>query len=168
MNVATISAELHVSKRTVYTWVSEFRRGKRLPSRKSGRPKKTTPRSNRLLCRLAMNHPLLSATQLCQRWRERVSLNTVYRRLQSEGIRRQRRALVPFLSPANIASRLQWCMTRTLWREIWNRVIFTDESRFQRFGNDGRVRVGRRRGEEEAAQRNVSCRLQAGGGSIHV
>ena len=43
MNVAAISAELHVSKRTVYTWVSEFRRGKRLPSMKPGRPKRPRP-----------------------------------------------------------------------------------------------------------------------------
>lgn len=165
--VGAISAQLGVSRKTIYRWINEFRQGKRLPDRKPGRPKKTTPRSNRLLCRLALNHGLSSASQLRQQWQERVSLQTIYRRLKDVGLSRRRRAMVPYLSPANIQARLQWCMARSLWREVFNRVIFTDESRFRRFGNDGRVLVWRRRGER-FAKRNVTLRLQAGGGSVHV
>lgn len=165
--IAQISREVQVCKRTIFRWISEFRNGKTAASKSPGRPKKTTTRSNRLLCRLALNHHLHSASQLKRQWQEQVSLSTIYRRLRSSGIRRRKRAIVPFLSPANVESRLQWSMARAHWREVWNRVVFTDESRFRRFGNDGRIRVWRR-GGERFLNRNVTCRLQAGGGSVHV
>lgn len=167
MSISSISDQTGVPISTIYRWISEYKEGKRLPSKKPGRPKKTTPRSNRLLCRLAINNHVSSAAQLHRQWGENVSLHTIYRRLRSSGIKRRRRAMVPFLTPANITARLQWCMARSLWREVWNRVIFTDESRFRRFWNDGRVRVWRRKGER-FHKKNVTCLLQAGGGSVHV
>ena len=111
-SVADISREVEVSERTVFRWIVDYRRiGKTAAAKSPGRPKKTTPRSNRLLCKIALNNHLHSSSQLRQQWQERVSLSIVYRRLRSLGIRR-RRAIVPFLSPANVANRLQWSMAR--------------------------------------------------------
>lgn len=166
-SVSDIARELHISKRTIYRWIEEYRNGKKLPNKSPGRPKKTTPRSDRLICRLAVNNNLCSASQLRQQWQERVSTMTVYRRLKSAGIRSRRRARVPYLSPANVEARLHWSMARAAWRAVWDRVIFSDESRFCRFGNDGRIRVWRKKGDR-LLSRNVTTQLQAGGGSVHV
>ncbi|KAJ4432412.1 hypothetical protein ANN_21031 [Periplaneta americana] len=43
--------------------------------------------------------------------------------------------------------RLQWARERYHWHVEWQNVVFTDESHFNLFYNDGRIRVGRYRGE---------------------
>jgi len=123
LSIHAISDQLQVPQQTIYRWIKEFdTNGKRLPNKSPGRPRKTTIRSDRLLCRLALNHKLCSASQLRQQWRERVCVDTVYRRLRSQGLRKWKRAVVPYLSPANIEGRLRWCMTRAHWRDVWDRV----------------------------------------------
>ncbi|GFX04429.1 transposable element Tcb1 transposase [Trichonephila clavipes] len=43
--------------------------------------------------------------------------------------------------------RRQWCDERRMWVAEWNEVVFTDESRICLQHHDGRIRVGRHRGE---------------------
>ncbi|KAJ4447701.1 hypothetical protein ANN_09709 [Periplaneta americana] len=43
--------------------------------------------------------------------------------------------------------RLQWTRERRHWRAEWQNVVFSDESRFNLYYNDGRMRVRRYRGE---------------------
>ena len=46
------------------------------------------------------------------------------------------------LSPAYISSRERWSIQRIHWRQRqWQRVIFTNESRFRLFRADGRIKV---------------------------
>ena len=163
-----ISNELGIPRSTICCWLSQYNLEGRVSFNKSpGRRKKSCARSDRLLCRLALNHNLSSARELLQMWRERVSIHTVYGRLKKAGIRRRRRARCPYLTPANKASRLQWSMARAHWRAVWNKIIFSDESRYRRTGNDGRILVWRREGER-FNDRNIGYHLQAGGGSVHV
>ena len=51
------------------------------------------------------------------------------------------------LTPRHRASRLEWCRERVNWRQEWQQIVFTDESRFCLWANDGRRRVRRFRGE---------------------
>lgn len=167
-SVQDISQQLNLNRATVFRWISQFNReNKRAPTKSSGRPYKTTPRSNRLLCRLATQHHLSSARELRQFWNEQTSLRTVYNRLKTIGIRKRRRARCPFLTMANKTTRLHWAMAHVIWRDAWERVLFSDEKRFRRVGNDGRIRVWRRSGER-FNPRNLTATLQCGGGSVHV
>jgi transposase len=167
MKVSEIAEELEIPVCTIYLWLKENNEGKQAFNKSPGRPRKTSVRSNRRLARLAVSNNISSARQLIQFWQERVSRFTVYRRLRDAGIRKRRRAIVPFLSQANITARLQWCMARSHWRDIWSRVIFTDESRYRLAGNDGRLMVWRRAGARFHAG-NVGHRLHTGGGSVHI
>lgn len=128
----------------------------------------TSVRSDRLLCRLAMNHHLTSARELRQYWGEQVSIRTIYRRLRKAGIRKRKRAICPLLSEANIAARMEWSMTRCIWRApVWNRVVFSDETRFRRVGCDGRIMIWRK-ARQRFTRRNITNSLQCGGGSVHI
>ena len=47
----------------------------------------------------------------------------------------------------NVKARLAWCKEHQEWDEEWNKVVFSDESRFCLFHCDGRTKVWRRVGE---------------------
>ncbi|GFU20058.1 transposable element Tcb2 transposase [Trichonephila clavipes] len=52
------------------------------------------------------------------------------------------------LTPEHLQLRLQWCQARSMWNETeWQKVVFSDESRFVLGTDDNRVRVWRRPGE---------------------
>lgn len=162
-----ISRQLRVSLSTIWRWRQEHLRGKVAPAKSTGRPLKTTVRSNRLLLRLATQHHLSSASDLLTFWREQVTVRTVYRRLMKQGLRKRRRLRCPILTRQHREVRLRWCMTRIIWREpAWSRVIFTDESRFSRI-SDGCIMVWRRK-NERYLERNICQTVQGKGGSVHV
>lgn len=168
MSTRQISRQINVHYSTISRWIVQYNTlNKKAPTKQAGRPSCTTVRSNRFLYRLAARHNLASAKELRIYWQAQASLMTVYRRLRSIGLRKRRRAKVPYLSRENITSRLQWCMARVIWRAIWDRIVFSDESRFRRRGNDGRILVWRRR-RERFLPENVTTSIQCGGGSVHV
>ncbi|GFX56248.1 hypothetical protein TNCV_2241821 [Trichonephila clavipes] len=52
------------------------------------------------------------------------------------------------LTPEHRQLRLQWCQVRSMWNVTdWQKVVFSDESRFVLGTDDNRVRVWRRPGE---------------------
>ncbi|GFW69064.1 hypothetical protein TNCV_2919621 [Trichonephila clavipes] len=52
------------------------------------------------------------------------------------------------LTPEHRQLRLQWCQARSMWNVTdWQKVVFSDESRFVLGTDDNRVRVWRRPGE---------------------
>ena len=88
--------------------------------------------------------------------------------MKKRGFRPFRCAVKPFLSQQNKEARFRWAQNRVFWSpERFTKIVWSDESRFRLFVNDGRVRVWRERGErfQKDCVRN-SC--QAGAGSILV
>ncbi|KAI4887633.1 hypothetical protein NFI96_003809 [Prochilodus magdalenae] len=60
----------------------------------------------------------------------------------------------PSLTPRHRHQRLQWCRTRLSWSDSeWQRVIFSDESRFSLGGDAQRIRVWRHRGHRHTSRR---------------
>ncbi|GFV28421.1 transposable element Tcb2 transposase [Trichonephila clavipes] len=52
------------------------------------------------------------------------------------------------LTPEHRQQRLQWCQARSMWNVTeWQKVVFSDKSRFVWGTDDNRVRVWRRPGE---------------------
>ena len=120
-----------------------------------GRPRVTTPREDRHLVRTHLRDRLQTAAntarQVLGNPQQRISLNTVRRRLQEMGLACRRPHRGPVLTPRHRRDRLQWAQARINWRrQQWGRILFSDESRFCIDMADGRVRIWRRRRERYA------------------
>ena len=135
-----IAVRLNLSVRTVQRWIRQFRvTGSVLPQKPGASVKKTTLRADRLLIKLAKRHRLSNAREVLQMWQERMSIYTVYRRWLIRRLRRYRPLKRPMLSPQHRLNRYNWANVRVLWRaNMWNRIVWTDESRFKLHTNDGR------------------------------
>ncbi|GFV34975.1 transposable element Tcb1 transposase [Trichonephila clavipes] len=60
------------------------------------------------------------------------------------------------LTPEHWRLRLQWCQARSMWNVTdWQKVVFSDESRFVLETDDNRVRVWRRLGERYNSPHSV-------------
>ncbi|KAI4872488.1 hypothetical protein NFI96_009342 [Prochilodus magdalenae] len=69
------------------------------------------------------------------------------------------------LTPRHRHQRLQWCRTRLSWSDSeWQRVIFSDESRFSLGGDAQRTRVWRHRGQHQ----DERCVVTQGLVSLHL
>ncbi|KAI4872048.1 hypothetical protein NFI96_005537 [Prochilodus magdalenae] len=74
--------------------------------------------------------------------------STTVRRLHHAGLHAHRPLPQLSLTPRHRHQRLQWCRTRLAWSDSeWQRVIFSDESRFSLGGDAQRIRVWRHRGQ---------------------
>ena len=98
----------------------------------------------------------------------RAGRTTVNNRLLSRGYRAYRPTTKPLLTANHRRLRLEWAQR---WRNLtvahWQHVIFGDESRFQLYPVDGRLRVRCLPGERFRPGCQAH-RVQAGGGSVHV
>ena len=162
-----IARLLKVSRGSVNNWINNHNRNKFCLGRSSGRRVKTTARNDRLLLRLALKHKFSSAKQLLSMWRVRVGVRTVYNRLLKAGLRKRRPYVAPLLTNIHKKMREKWAMRKCLWREVWGRIIFSDESRFTRLSNDRRVMVWRRKCQR-FHENNIKVASQGNGGSVLV
>ena len=122
--------------------------GSLVPGKSSGAPRKTTPRQDRTLLRMIRQDRVLSP--------------------QARGYRAYRPTTKPLLTANHRRLRLEWAQR---WRNLtvahWQHDISGDESRFQLYPVDGRLRVRRLPGERFPPVCQAH-RVQAGGGSVHV
>jgi hypothetical protein len=97
-----------------------------------------------------------------------VSPRSVRRALYDAGLRAGRKIRKPAISQKNRKDRLAFAKSHRDWTvEDWKRVIFSDETKINRFGSDGR-RWTWFRDEGNLDPRNVTQTLKGGGGSIMV
>ena len=118
----------------------------------SGRGRQTTRREDRLIARQARTTPTASSSSIhaavAGALRNRVSTRTISRRLVEGGLVSRRPLRVLPLTATHRRLLLQWCRERQSWTfGDWQRIVFSDESRFCLGAHDGRVRVRRRLGE---------------------
>ena len=100
---------------------------------RSGRPRLTSPREDRLLIRRAKRSPFTSAAKLRDHWPPggRVSVRTVIRRLHNPHLRSRRPVKCPYVSPHHLQARLQWANDHLRWNiRNWQNIHWSDESRF--------------------------------------
>lgn len=97
-----------------------------------------------------------------------VSVRTIQRNIINMGFRSRRPTRVPLMTVRHKALRLAWAREHQHWTvEDWKHVAWSDESRFQLYRADGRVRVWRKPHEsmDPACQQGT---VQAGEGSVMV
>lgn len=144
-----ISSRLQISKTAVHNAVVSGGSSRRCNNR---RPRKTTPRDDRLIKHLVQLSPHISSVRVAQVAGERginISSRTVRRRLTSEfHLVARRPAKKPLLTTKQLKARLQFCKAMkdksAAW---WEKVMFTDESTFQQIRSNGYNYVRRPKGE---------------------
>jgi hypothetical protein len=113
---------------------------------RSGRPRLTSDRDERVLQRLVRRMPFATSLVLKQHWvsNRRVSTKTVRNHLKSAGLKSRRVIKRPLLVTRHRRTRLAWCLARRgLNLKTWRKIHWSDESRFLLHVTDGRMRVCR-------------------------
>lgn len=138
---------------------------------RSGARRKSTPRDDRSLVRMSLADRKLTAPELRAKWEDAgvtLSTPTVKRRLQQAGLNGRVARKKPLLTQKHKKNRLQFCQDHRDWTvQDWERVIFTDESKFNLVNSDGVTYIRRRPGEELLEQCVVPT-VKFGGGSVMV
>lgn len=137
-----------------------------------GRRRSTSDVDDRYLRLSALRHRFSTArelqNELSRATGTRISDQTVRNRLRESGLRSRRPVQVPRLTLRHKRNRMQFARAHRRWQlQNWRRVLFSDESKFTLFGNDGRARVFRRR-NERFNPCCLSTRVPFGGGSLMV
>ncbi|GFT63946.1 transposable element Tcb1 transposase [Trichonephila clavipes] len=141
-----------------FSQLSEFERGLIIGMKTAGwstrrvagqvdRSEKTT-RTDRRIVRQAFVDPTVTRSTIRADVHVAIVPQTISRHLAEANLKSKRpfRALTLTLEHRQL--RLQWCQARSMWDVTdWQKVVFSDESRFVSGTDDNRVRVWRHPGE---------------------
>ena len=109
-----------------------------------------------------------NATDLKQKYYPHVHEATMRRNLCKQGLGAYIRRKKPFLSHAAKQMRREWAKQFVDWSdEDWAGIIFSDESKFNLFGSDGREWCWRRQGQA-LDDRYMQKKVKHEGGNIMV
>ena len=129
---------------------------------KPGRPRLPSSADDRVLVRSAVCDPKASCSELRQQWHNLMFKpvpEMLIRRLNKAGLKARRPRRRTFLKLDYRRNRVQWAANKLRWNlRSWRRIYWSDESRFLLRFTDGRVRIWRRRGQDQF-QDNVVCDL---------
>jgi transposase len=135
-----ICRSLHVSLGSVHNIQRAYVPDAKLGHR--GRPPVMTRAMERFCISEVIRGKIGTATDACRQLKKdfgvQVSANTVRRALCRHGLRAQVKKKKPQLSRKNIKDRLEFAIAHQHWTiNDWSRVIFSDESKINRFCSDG-------------------------------
>lgn len=164
-----ISSKFGVDKSTV----SRIKKANNIrTTNKPGRPRKLSARDEKYCVKKIVSGEAQTATQVSKElkkdFRIQVSRHTVARSLNRSGLRSGEKKKKPALSEKNRKLRLEFAKSHRDWTfDDWSRVIFSDESKINRFNSDGRSWCWYR--DVEAIEpRTVKETHKFGGGGIMV
>lgn len=146
----------------------------------SGRKRKTSPRKDRLIKRIALSDRRLSSSEIRKKLDLDVSTKTIRNRLHEFGIKSYWSIKKPFISETNRTKRLAWAKEHLNWSaDRWASVLWSDESPFL-LRYKGRQRVWRSHNERYVPQTTTAtvkhdqkinvwgCFSLAGVGDLHL
>ena len=106
-NILLVSQTLKLPYSTVHRWITRYEQSKSVARKPgSGRPRRTSAHSDRLLYRLARTNGFASSSELLRHWQRGVSTRTVLRRLHERHLRQCRPCRVPLLTKEHKRARL--------------------------------------------------------------
>ena len=151
-NVSNVSRAFSCHRKSIIRLRQRFQQtGGVADRRRPGRPRVTNPRTDGFITLTHLRRRFQTATSSARQYG--ISKQTVLRRLRQprQPIRPNRPYVGQALTARHRAARLQWAQRHFRWgRQQWARILFSDESRFNRSHHDGRIRVFRRRWERFA------------------
>ena len=142
--IREISEKVKRSKSVVCWVVKSYNdTGKIVSAFKTGRSRKTSAREDRIMQRMSLKARLKSCTEIKRVMNStscvNVSRKTFSRRLQEIGLFNRTPRKKPLVSSKNKKKRLEFANRYVIWTyENWAKVFFSDESKFDLFGNDGK------------------------------
>jgi transposase len=165
-----IANRLKVSQTSVQKVRNSCRRG--LPQPKIGRPKKLSARGKLACVRSITSGRAKTATDVAKNLDKDLQLSvsryTVARALKESGMRSAEKKNKPALSAKNVKARLEFAKRHQHWTvEDWKHVIWSDETKVNRFQSDGRAWYWSHDGDS-LQDHHVKETLKHGGGSIMV
>jgi len=170
MSIREVANKCSVSKSTV----QRIRSTLNIPSNisSSGRKSKLSPQNKRYCIRSITSGQAKSTNELSKTLLSEFSINvnrsTVSRILHSCGLKSAEMSKKPKLSPKNVRDRLDFANAHKDWTiDDWKRVIWSDETKINRFCSDGRSWYWSRDGTT-LQPHNVKQTIKHGGGSIMV
>ncbi|GFX92860.1 transposable element Tcb2 transposase [Trichonephila clavipes] len=117
----------------------------------SGPRNVTSARDDRRLVRMAQTDRTASSRQLVAQWSTATGVSLCASSIRRRLLQRGLRARIPLyripLTQNHRRLRLQWANVHRSWRADWQQIVFSDESRFNLWYHDGRIRVRRYAGE---------------------
>ncbi|GFU69204.1 transposable element Tc1 transposase [Trichonephila clavipes] len=114
----------------------------------SGATRKTRRREDRRIMRQALVDPTVIRSTIRADVGVAIVPQTISRHLADANLKSKRPFCALPLTPEHRQLRLQWCQARSMWNVTdWQKVVFSDESRFVLGTDDNRVWVWRRSGE---------------------
>lgn len=169
----TVADLLNMKRSTVRDILLCFKKEQRIEKKKrTGRPRKITPREKNIIIRKIQRNPKLSAPILTAEYydetKKKVHPETIRRVLRDNGYHNRIARRKPYINERNRKRRLQFAKEYiekpVSW---WQDVIFCDESKFKIFGSDGKERVWRKP-NTELEVKNLKATVKHGGGNIMV
>lgn len=156
-----LSREFGVHVATVYRIISEGERRRK----RRGRPLKTSAHERRRILEFFRQNPLASASTAPQALGFSVSASTVRRILRMNNFRYLPARVPTLLLPATVRSRREFALAHVSWNQHqWDKVIFTDEKKFNLIGSDA-IRIS---AWTAAHQRYEISRIQPSQASLMV
>ncbi|GFW29882.1 transposable element Tc1 transposase [Trichonephila clavipes] len=126
-------------------WEQWTREGTHAQKTGSGATRKTTRREDRRIVQQALVDPTVTRSTIGADVGVAIVPQTISRHLAEANLKSKRPFRALPLTPEHRQLRLQWCQARSMWNVTdWQKVVFSDESRFVLGTDDNRVRVWRR------------------------
>lgn len=137
-----------------------------------GRPRATTSSEDLNIVVKSKRNRRLTAPEIAAQFNlgrdKPVSVSTIKRRLLDAGLKGCVAVSKPLLKPINKKKRLLWAREHKNWTAAdWEKVLWTDESKFDIFGSKRRVFV-RRQSNERVIDACTVASVKHGGGSVMV
>lgn len=166
-----ISQKTGFGKTTVHNIITKYKKtGAITVASRSGRPKILTERDKRHLKTIIVQNRREPMTKIRENFNistgNEVSERTVRRALYELGYHSRTALRKPLVSESNRKIRLCWARDKRFWGiDDWKKIVWSDESRFTLFQNDGKIHVWRLPKEKY----DVSCltsTVKHGGGGV--
>ncbi|GFS93871.1 HTH_Tnp_Tc3_2 domain-containing protein [Trichonephila clavipes] len=125
-------------------WEQWAREGTHARKTGSGANRKTTNREDRRIVRQALVEPTVTRSTIRADVGVAIVPQTISRHLAEANLKSKHHFRAHPLTPEHRQLRLQWCQARSMWNVTdWQKVVFSDESRFLLGTDDNRVWVWR-------------------------
>lgn len=137
-----------------------------------GARRKTTCYTDRQIVRVSKNDPFKSSTEIKTELGLKISSRTIRRRLQDNNLHGRAARKVPLLSSKNIKQRLKFAKDHLDWNgelgiKKWRNILWSDETKINLMGSDGR-RYVRRPPNQELIPKYTIKTVKHGGGNIKL
>lgn len=171
-NASEVAKLLQISRGKVRNAINHFKTHQTFSNLRRKKARKTTQRDDTELVRMSKRDPFLTSTQIRAKMQEEhgvnISARTVRRRLNENELRGCIAKCKPLVSKKNLRKRLNFAKEHIgKPQKFWDLIVWSDESKFNVFGNDGRPYV-RRPPRKELDPKYTKNVVKYGGSSVMV